>query len=274
MVGHHRASVPLFCEPASCDVTCAAACLRVHPWPPSAGTLQTGALCLLGCLLRLAASQYASHIPSTPCSHWLRDQARPQVKAEALASYQPGPAAASDSVAARLLALLSGHQLSAAAVLAACSGNVRLATLLAQAGTKGVGQAELAQQLQTWQETGCDRHISTGLRHVYQLLAGQVEAVTPSLNLDWRRALGLHLWYGCQPTASVAEALAAYTTAVEAGAAPPPLPLYAERGGGVAACGRSFDVAFELLRLHAVACDPDASGSVDMLRPLLARLLR
>ncbi|KAI3438757.1 hypothetical protein D9Q98_001175 [Chlorella vulgaris] len=218
---------------------------------------------------KLAAFKRRAHL-----SHWLRDQARPQVKAEALASYQPGPAAASDSVAARLLALLSGHQLSAAAVLAACSGNVRLATLLAQAGTKGVGQAELAQQLQTWQETGCDRHISTGLRHVYQLLAGQVEAVTPSLNLDWRRALGLHLWYGCQPTASVAEALAAYTAAVEAGAAPPPLPLYAERGGGVAACGRSFDVAFELLRLHAVACDPDASGSVDMLRPLLARLLR
>lgn len=107
---------------------------------------------------------------------------------------------------------------------------------------------------------------------------------TPSLllpQLDWRRALGLHLWYGCQPTASVAEALASYTAAVEEGAAPPPLPLYAESPAGDSGAsssggtsGGAFDVAFELLRLHAVASDLDARDDASALQPLLARLLR
>lgn len=97
--------------------------------------------------------------------------------------------------------------------------------------------------------------------------------------LDWRRALGVHLWYGCQPTATVAEALASYTAAVESGAAPPPLPLFAEQAAGSgagasASSGGAFDVAFELLRLHAVGSDPEASGSPAALQPLLARLLR
>ena len=78
---------------------------------------------------------------------------------------------------------------------------------------------------------------------------------------------------------AVSEAVASYTAAVEAGAAPPPLPLYAEQqaaaaAGASSAAGGSFDVAFELLQLHAVACDPDSSGSAAAMQPLLARLLR
>ena len=121
---------------------------------------------------------------------------------------------------------------------------------------------------------------------VVRRFAALPPAPRPALQLDWRRALGVHLWYGCQPTATVAEALASYTAAVEAGTAPPPLPLYAEQAadgaGGAAgassaaaaASGGSFDVAFELLRLHAVGSDPDAAGSAAALQPLLARLLR
>lgn len=105
-------------------------------------------------------------------------------------------------MATHLLALLSGHQVAAAAALAAATGNPRLATLLAQAGAKAVGAAELAAQLRVWEESGCERHIGAALRRVYQLLAGQVDEVTPSMQLDWRRALGVHLWYGCQPTAT------------------------------------------------------------------------
>ena len=32
-----------------------------------------------------------------------------------------------------------------------------------------------------WEESGCERHISAALRRVYQLLSGQVDAVTPSM---------------------------------------------------------------------------------------------
>ncbi|PSC76893.1 nuclear pore complex NUP98A isoform B [Micractinium conductrix] len=214
-------------------------------------------------------------------SHWLRDRAGPHVEA-ALRGSGGAPAGAttsSDAVAAQLLALLSGHQLAAAAALAAASGNPRLGTLLAQAGARGMAVADLAAQLRVWEESGCERHISEALRRVYALLAGHVDEVTPSLGLDWRRALGLHLWYGCQPTATVSDALDSYASAVEAGAAPPPLPLYAEQAagsgsGGSGPSGGAFDVAFELLRLHAVAADPDASGFPAALAPLLARLLR
>ncbi|PRW58789.1 nuclear pore complex NUP98A isoform X1 isoform B [Chlorella sorokiniana] len=214
-------------------------------------------------------------------SHWLRDRARPHVEAALRrgAAAAAGATTAADAVAAQLLALLSGHQLAAAAALAAATGNPRLASLLAQAGTKSVGAAELAEQLRVWEESGCEQHIAAGLRRVYQLLAGHVDDVVPAMQLDWRRALGVHLWYGCQPTATVAEALASYTAAVESGAAPPPLPLYSEQAAGSssgapAASGSAFDVAFELLRLHAVGSDLEASGSPAALQPLLARLLR
>lgn len=47
---------------------------------------------------------------------------------------QAGGGSSGSEVAARLLRLLSGHQLAGAAALAAATGNVRLATLLAQVG--------------------------------------------------------------------------------------------------------------------------------------------
>lgn len=75
----------------------------------------------------------------------------------------------------------------------------------------------------------------------------------------------------------MSEALACYTAAVEAGAAPPPLPLYVEQQAAAAPAGAAgaFDVAFELLRLHAVVSEPGAAGSSPAaLAPLLARLLR
>ena len=123
---------------------------------------------------RLAAFKRRAHM-----SHWLRDRARPHVETALRGS--GGGGGASEAIAAQLLALLSGHQLAAAAALAAATGNPRLASLLAQAGTKAVGQAELAEQLAVWDESGCERHISEALRRVYLLLAGQVDAVTPSM---------------------------------------------------------------------------------------------
>lgn len=160
-----------------------------------------GLPCGRPCLQSSRPSQ--SHTLRQPvCSHWLRDRARPLVEAALRSSPAPGATAGSDAIAAHLLALLSGHQVAAAAALAAATGNPRLATLLAQSGAKAVGAAELAEQLRVWEESGCERHINAALRRVYQLLAGQVDQVTPDMQLDWRRALGVHLWYGCQPTAT------------------------------------------------------------------------
>ncbi len=68
--------------------------------------------------------------------------------------------------------------------------------LLAQAAAKGEAREAVRRQLQTWQEADFVAHIDRERLHVYQLLAGQIDAVAPHMNLDWRRALGLHLWCG------------------------------------------------------------------------------
>ena len=68
-------------------------------------------------------------------SRWLRDRARPALERELRqqAQQQQGAGGSGAEVARRLLGLLSGHQLAPAAALATATGNVRLATLLAQA---------------------------------------------------------------------------------------------------------------------------------------------
>ena len=108
-----------------------------------------------------------------------------------------------------------------------------------------MGKAQLAGQLEVWREAGMDVHVPPAMRDVYALLAGDVDSVVPRLmcsmdepsssssssdgggggGLDWRRALGMHLWYGTPPGASVAEALEAYSAAVGDGEyVPPPCP--------------------------------------------------
>jgi hypothetical protein len=159
-------------------------------------------------------------------------------------------------------------------------------------------RTQLNLQLSVWQDAGFLDHISPTLIKIYELLAGRVDDVIPHLfdtitthgdsistidddgddegyesREDWRRCLGMHLWYGCPPTATIGEILSSYTDAAEAGVAPPPLPKYCERpdnrsssnssGGAIkddegevgVPFGGARDVAFELLRLHAVAAD-------------------
>jgi nuclear pore complex protein Nup98-Nup96 len=200
-------------------------------------------------------------------SRWVRDRSRARAEADARAARAPP---------ARLLALLSGHQLAAAAATAAAAGDVRLATLLAGAGASAAARGQVAAQLGVWREAGMEALVDPGLARVYQLLAGRVDDVIPTLNLDWRRALGAHLWYAAAPTAGVAAALDSYVAAVEAGAAPPPAPLYAERGGaGAEAAGGALDVAFELLSLFvARGAGEEAGGGRREAGRLLRRVLR
>ena len=68
-----------------------------------------------------------------------------------------------------------------------------------QAGSSAAGQAYIRSQLEVWQQSQWDseafgQHIHKERLLIYQLLAGHVEEVIPSLDLDWRRALGLFFW--------------------------------------------------------------------------------
>lgn len=115
-----------------------------------------------------------------------------------------------------VFSLLTGHQISQACQVAQQSGDHRLALLLAQAGGTREARQLVAAQLVDWKELEADRFISPDYLKVYALLAGIL--VWPSSqgdiniceNLDWKRALALHLWHHCNATASVAEALSEY----------------------------------------------------------------
>ena len=172
----------------------------------------------------------------------------------------------SDVTPQRVLALLSGHQLAPAAAAAAIDGDVRLATLLATAGSTTRSREQLTAQLAVWRDASFDSYIDPQRRQIYQLLGGHVDSVIPSMQLDWRRALGCYLWYGCHPDSDIIDAVKAYQVSVKNGLAPPPVPLYlellnnkesqggdgafAQSGGGGGAYHDVMDINFELVRLY------------------------
>jgi hypothetical protein len=69
-------------------------------------------------------------------SSWLREQARPTLELTLKAAGEAG-VGSGDAAAAKLLTLLSGHQLAAAVGVAVAAGDVRLATLIAQVHVQG-----------------------------------------------------------------------------------------------------------------------------------------
>ena len=60
---------------------------------------------------------------------------------------------------------------------------------------------EVERQLAQWQDAGFASHMDADRMLVYELLAGHVNHVVPQMQLDWRRAFALHLWYA--PLSSV-----------------------------------------------------------------------
>jgi len=154
-------------------------------------------------------------------SHWLQDFARSHVETS-LCGGATGCAA--------VLAALSGHQLPAAAAVAATAGDVRLASIIAQGSNRRATTSEVASQLRVWEDSGLISHMELERLQVYRILGGQLDDVVSTLpGLPWRAALGMHLWYGRGGSSSIQEALDDYENAVAHGAAPPPLPLHAER---------------------------------------------
>lgn len=88
---------------------------------------------------------------------WLADTVRGEVARDvsAAGSSASSAAAAGGSAAARaILALLTGNQVVEACEEAASAGDLRLATLLAQAGEDTSAQSDLAAQLKKWKASG------------------------------------------------------------------------------------------------------------------------
>ena len=174
-------------------------------------------------------------------SRWLQDVVSPTVEAELREGIS------SDS-SAEVFTRLTGNEVENAAAAAISTGNVKLATLVAQAGGDDDFRADILLQLKLWKEQRIDAHISEPTRKVYALLAGIVDVlegsgsgpggariescadVHISADLDWKRAFGLHLWFGQSIDSSIADVFDSYEAAWTGGgySVAPPLPWYSE----------------------------------------------
>ncbi|KAI0792317.1 nuclear protein 96-domain-containing protein [Abortiporus biennis] len=150
-------------------------------------------------------------------SKWLEAVVAPVVEGE----LQERPTA---HWATTVFSLLTGHQIEKACDAAMDAGNVKLATLLAQLPGDADFREDLRAQLDIWREQRVDVHIDETVRKIYALLSGNASILSGSdgtgvercnelalaHGLDWKRAFGLHLWYGEPMDAPISSAFHAY----------------------------------------------------------------
>ncbi|KAI3512713.1 hypothetical protein L1887_20032 [Cichorium endivia] len=153
-----------------------------------------------------------------------------------------------------LFLLLTGRQLSPAVELSASKGDVRLACLLSQAGGSMVNRSDLDRQLSLWKTNGLDfGFIERGRVKILELLAGNVHGALGDMNIDWKRFLGLLMWYQLPPDSDLITIFQTYHRLLENGRAPFPVPVYIDEGleDGESFTGDArFDLAYYLMILH------------------------
>jgi hypothetical protein len=175
-------------------------------------------------------------------SAWLQDRTRGSMKQQLTKI-----AGLSGKETERLLVLLSGHDLESAVMASVACGNVRLATLLASAGKLTPGVNSISEQNQVWKDAGYFDHFEKELLQVYEILGGNVDTSMHIVNNDWKRALGMHLWYVTPNTAPVSASVASYLGAVQEGRAPFPSAWHSAKIPG--RDDGPADTAFELIRM-------------------------
>ncbi|KAK7299835.1 hypothetical protein RJT34_10663 [Clitoria ternatea] len=155
-----------------------------------------------------------------------------------------------------IFVLLTGRQLDEAVQLAVSKGDVRLACLLSQAGGSTVNRSDIARQLDIWRNKGLDfNFIEKDRLRLYDLLAGSIHDALHDVKIDWRRFLGLLMWYKLPPDTSLPIAFRTYKHFLDKGTAPCPVPLFIDEGTPDEAISwdmdKHFDISFYLMLLHA-----------------------
>lgn len=167
-----------------------------------------------------------------------------------------------------IFSLLSGLQVEKACEIAYENREYRMALLLSQASGDSHIKHLLREQLGEWIKQGADKFIDTKRLKIYQLLSGLMVGMTSHgdinlcNNLDWKRSFGLHLWYYCSTTVSIAKALEEYQNAYKgtdsySAYAAPPKPCYiAEKFTPVEESDgdtkiQAKDICFHLLKLFS-----------------------
>lgn len=155
----------------------------------------------------------------------------------------------------QLFLLLTGRQLDAAVELSVSKGDVRLACLLSQAGGSTVNRTDIDRQLDLWKTNGLDfSFIEKDRIRLFELLAGNIHGALGDMNIDWKRFLGLLMWYQLPPASDLTYVFQTYQHLLEGGRAPYPVPVYIDEGlvedGASWSPGNRFDLAYYLMLLH------------------------
>ncbi|KAM4046585.1 LOW QUALITY PROTEIN: nuclear pore complex protein Nup98-Nup96 [Anomaloglossus baeobatrachus] len=198
-------------------------------------------------------------------SHWLADTAAEHIEEEVALHRHERPIQA-------VFSFLTGCRISEACQLAQKSGDHRLAMLLSQlVGSRQVVDLNVM-QLVDWRNLQVDVFIPEERLKVYALLSAtpvwqssDKRSINVCSELDWKRALAVHLWYMLPPTASIPQALQQYQAAFQESEdgtryAAYPLPAYLEGHGlrleAIDADTSSIrrDVCFHLLKLYSDRC--------------------
>jgi nuclear pore complex protein Nup98-Nup96 len=182
-------------------------------------------------------------------SNWLQDSVCHRVQGE-LSSLSDA------QYLEHILLLLTGRQLDTATEVASSRGDVRLAILLSQTGGSMLNRSDLAQQLDLWKMNGLDfDYIEEERLKVYELLAGNIHSALLDSPIDWKRYLGLIMWYQLSPDTSLDIIIHTYQQLLGEGKVPYPVPVYIDEGPLDEALhwspGDRFDISFYLMLLHA-----------------------
>ncbi|XP_048349598.1 nuclear pore complex protein Nup98-Nup96-like [Sphaerodactylus townsendi] len=196
-------------------------------------------------------------------SQWLSQTAAERIEDEVSVSQHDSPAEA-------VFSYLTGKRISEACGLAQRSGDHRLALLLSQlVGSQEVREL-MAMQLADWHQLQADSFMQEERLRIFALLAGkpvwhlsEKRSINICSQLDWKRTVGVHLWYLLPSTAPLSQALSMYEAAFQDSSASEryacsPLPPYLEGTGCEAEEGDSQrsvqDVCFHLLKLYSDRC--------------------
>jgi hypothetical protein len=206
---------------------------------------------------------------------WLERQCSAEL---ALLKPREPTAAGTDDWLDDVFDLLCRRRVGEAAAACVRGGELRLATLVAQAGCGP--SADVRAQIELWTRQARFVQFSAPRQRIYRLLAGDVRAVcaTIATTRSWRVAFALHSWYAQLERDSVAAAYSVYSASTDAGFCAHPFPDWLVRARAAAVDDDDandvadadddddvFDTAYLLIRLFVqrstllgVVCDPRA----------------
>ncbi|CAI0405795.1 unnamed protein product [Linum tenue] len=125
----------------------------------------------------------------------------------------------------------------------------------APAGGSTVNRADVARQLDLWRANGLDfNFVEKERTRIYELLSGNIHNALQGVQIDWKRFLGLLMWYRLSPETPLPDLFKNYELLLDEGKAPYPLPIYVDEGPVEEEIGdteKNFDLTYYLMLLHA-----------------------